>query len=141
MYERYAEQERALRIQAVNLLRRHEENMFGKIKDIETGESEESITKRPRINMMKVERQPDHEDVDQQIRELIEKGEAITRDFDLTQEEYKMKQRRFNVRHKELVGQFHKKEIPCHKDLLDLSHEQINFDAERREKIRTTLST
>ena len=73
------------------------------------------------------------EEVDQRISELIEKGEAITRELDLTQEENKMKQRRFNVRHKELVDQFHKKEIPCHKDLLNLSHEQINFDAERRE--------
>jgi hypothetical protein len=69
------------------------------------------------------------EDVDQQTLELIEKGAAITREFDLTQEENKMKQRRFNVRHKELVDQFHKKEMPCHKDLLGLSHEQINFDA------------
>ena len=32
VFERYAEQERALRIQAVNLRRRHEEKMFGKIK-------------------------------------------------------------------------------------------------------------
>ena len=46
-----------------------------------------------------------------------------------------MKQRRFNVRHKELRDQFNKMEIPCHKDLLDLSHEQINFDAERRERL------
>ena len=91
--------------------------------------------------MMKVEERPVQEEVDQQIRELIEKGEAITREFDLTQEENFMKQRRFNVKQKELVDQFHKKEIPCHKDLLDLSHEQINFDAERREKLLTTLST
>jgi hypothetical protein len=89
VFERYAEQERALRIQAINLLRRHEEKMFGKIKDIETGESnhigrEGSITKRPRVNMMKVEEKQAQEDVDQQIRELIEKGEAITREFDLT---------------------------------------------------------
>ena len=128
VFERYAEQERALRIQAINLLRRHEEKMFGKIKEIETGEtnqsvgSEGSITKRPRVNMMRVEEKQAQEDVDQQIRELIEKGEAITREFDLTQEENKMKQRRFNVRHKELVDQFHKKEMPCHKDLLDLSY-------------------
>jgi hypothetical protein len=33
VFERYAEQERALRIQAVSLLRRHEEKMFGKIKE------------------------------------------------------------------------------------------------------------
>ena len=108
VFERYAEQERALRIQAVNLLRRHEEKMFGGIKKIEPErithiESERSMTKRPRINMMKVEEKPVQEDVDQQIRELIEKGEAITREFDLTQEENKMKQRRFNVRHKEFV--------------------------------------
>jgi NCAIR mutase (PurE)-related protein len=32
VFERYAEQERALRIQAVNLLRRHEEKMLGGIK-------------------------------------------------------------------------------------------------------------
>ena len=35
VFERYAEQERALRIQAVNLLRRHEEKMFGKVKKVE----------------------------------------------------------------------------------------------------------
>ena len=42
VYERYAKQERVLRIQAVHLLRRHEENMFGRIKDIETGEVNQS---------------------------------------------------------------------------------------------------
>ena len=73
--------------------------------------------------------------MDQRISELIEKGDAITREFNLTQEENKMNQRRLNVRHKELLDQFHKKEIPCHKDLLDLSHEQINFDADRRERL------
>ena len=57
VFERYAEQERALRIQAISLLRRHEEKMFGKVKDVEKGEithieSEGSITKRPRVNMI-----------------------------------------------------------------------------------------
>ena len=46
-----------------------------------------------------------------------------------------MRQRRLNARHKELLEQVHKKEIPCHKDLLDLSHEQVNFDAEGRERL------
>ena len=62
-------------------------------------------------------------------------GESITKEFDRTQEENFLKQRKFNIRHKELLDQFHRKEMPCYKDLLDLSHEQINFDAERREKL------
>jgi hypothetical protein len=101
IFERYAEQERALRIQAGNLLRRHEEKMFG------TTKINLTERKRPRITMIRVNDGQD--EVDQTIRELIEKGETITREFDRTQEENKMKQRSFNVRHKELVDQFHKK--------------------------------
>jgi hypothetical protein len=126
-YERYAEQEKALRTQAVSMLQRLEEKIFG------TKRITPTERKRPRVNMIRVEEGPD--EVDQRISELIEKGESITREFDRTQEENFLKQRKFNIRHKELLDQFHRKEMPCHKDLLDLSHEQINFDAERREKL------
>ena len=46
-----------------------------------------------------------------------------------------MRQRRPNVRHKELLDQFHRKEMPCHKNLLELSHKRINFDEERTERL------
>ena len=91
-YERYAEQEKALRTQAVSLLRRLEEKIFG------TTETTLTERKRPRINMIRAEEGPD--EVDQRISELIEKGESITREFDRTQEENFLKQRKFNIRHK-----------------------------------------
>ena len=57
------------------------------------------------------------------------------------QEENRMQQRRLNARHKELMTQFQRKEMPCYEDLLELSHKQINFDHDRRErKASTTLS-
>ena len=58
VYVRYAEQERALRIQAVSALRKREEKMFGKLTDIKevkddhSSEDEGPTPKRPRVNMM-----------------------------------------------------------------------------------------
>ena len=97
VFERYAEQERALRIQAVNLSRRYEEKILGRTKKNDPERITHPESKRPRINMMRAEERPVQEEVDQKIRELIEKEEAIKREFDLTQEENVMKQRRFNI--------------------------------------------
>jgi hypothetical protein len=86
VYEKYAEQEKALRIQAVNQLRKHEEKMFGQISDIEerkvdqSSGNKEPTSKRPRVKMMKSEGNPTEEDVEQRINDLIEKGDAITRE-------------------------------------------------------------
>ena len=85
--------------------------------------------------MMRTGGTPQEEDLDQRINELVEKGDAITLEFNVMQEENQMQQRRLNTRHKELMTQFQRKELPCHKDLLELSHEQINLDHDIRERL------
>ena len=112
MYEKYAEQERALRIQAVKTLRRHEEKMLGKltevkeVKDDQSSENEGPTPKRPRVNMMRAGGTPPEEDVDQRLNDIIEKRDAITLEFNVTQEENRTQQRRLNAKHKELMTQF-----------------------------------
>jgi len=118
VYERYAEQERALRTQAVNALRKHEEKMFGKLTDIKevkderSSEDEGPTSKKPRVNMMRTTGSLPEEEDDQRISDLIEKENAIKIKFNVTQEENRMRQRRLNVRHKELLDQFHGKVMP-----------------------------
>ena len=64
VYEKYAEQERALRIQAVSAFRKHEGRMFGKVQEIKTevqkelkddrsSGSDEPTQKRTRVNTMR----------------------------------------------------------------------------------------
>ena len=74
VFERYAEQEKALRTQAVNLLRRHEEKMFGTTKKITLTER-----KRPRITMIRVEDGPD--EVDQRSVSLSRKVKLALRNL------------------------------------------------------------
>ena len=55
-YEKYATEEQTLKIKAVEALRRHEQQLFGKVKDIEASseEAKQNRWSRPKVKMMRL---------------------------------------------------------------------------------------
>jgi hypothetical protein len=151
VYEKYSEEEKLVRDKAVDALRKHEERMFGKIqenepkvqkepKEEQSLGSEEPDQKKPRVKMMRTGESPPDDEVDQRLNELIQRGDAVTLEFNVLQEESRVQQRLYNLRHIQLVQAFQRQKIPCYKDLLDLSHEQITTLITTKRKNRTSLS-
>ena len=125
-YERYAEEERIQRIRTVNAFRKHEERMFGKVKDIRpdvredvkedsSPDREETNPKKQRIMMMRT-RDQNQPEVDRRVIELIRSGDAKTLEFDVSQEESRIQQRIFNQRRGELTRLFQVSEASRYRD-------------------------
>ena len=131
VYERYATEEQILRSQAVEALRKYEEELFGKVKAIEVPK-EMSINDRPKEKMIRLtpEQLVDLTEEDKQIALWTQQtGAEIDRDHQRFLEEAKAEQAAANERVRRFIAE------GSQEGMLGLADAQAKFDHEVHQEL------
>ena len=139
--EAYGDLERQLRAQAVEALRRHETQLFGKVKDViieEPKEIDEEVRSgrwtraKIKVKMIRGPQQRGLDDDidadDQRLADIEQRGRLIDEEYRRLKEEDRAESARNKQRYEVAKGNDDKDA------LIVLSYDQINFDLQMKEK-------